>query len=115
MKMILMIVIPFILLGGCCGITDVNPNCPYSTYGSACSDICAKIGGQKPNCFSECISLVKAEGLGDATTCCKKTFSDWCSETCKETTYFPFDECMKKCNEQYAALGISPNSCYVPI
>ena len=109
-----------LLLLGCCSGTSSPPSgsqpgfCPYGTYGSACTDICAKMR-QGEGCFSTCMDWVRKEGLGDATTCCKKTFRGWCQELCAEYSGIPEQECMGDCSEQYGAFGISLDSCYVPI
>ncbi len=78
-----------IFIMGCCGpITTSSGLCPYGTYGDACSKICEKDTGTEfdsgPDCFTTCIDMVKGQGLGDATTCCKQNVRQTCTTACQE-------------------------------
>jgi hypothetical protein len=121
MKLLFALVISsaFFLLG-CCGAStpSSSSSCPYGTYGSACTDFCSKMGNDE-NCFSDCMSLVRDEGLGDATTCCKSTIRQDCdagcsqleSETHGDTTKA---ECMEECTATYSTYGIDLDTCALP-
>ena len=111
-----------LVLYGCCGSTTPSSSsgfCPYGTYGSACTDICSQLN-QGEGCFSQCMDGVRAEGLGDATTCCKTTFGQYCDSTCTDlesstegdTTKA---ECMEECTAVYGTVGVSSDSCYLPL
>ncbi|MEM0438372.1 MAG: hypothetical protein QXU54_03685 [Candidatus Micrarchaeia archaeon] len=121
-----------ILLMGCCGPTSsgTSGSCPYGTYGQACTEFCDKSAGTQfdegPNCFSECIYIVKQQGLGDATTCCKENIRQGCTRVCQEqigrmkSTYGPeavneemqdfMSECTGECITPYTAMGIDIDS-----
>lgn len=115
-----------VALAGCCGPTGPS-SC--TTYGEACTEFCDKARGTQfdygTNCFSECMSEVKMQGLGDATTCCARTQMEECESACNsqasrlasqygisqdeqdEIIY----ECMGECTGMYQALGMSLDSC----
>jgi hypothetical protein len=112
----------FAVLYGCCGSTTPSSSsgfCPYGTYGSACTDICSQLD-QGEGCFTQCMDGVRAEGLGDATTCCTSTFRQDCDSMCTQlesstqgdTTK---SECMEECSAVYDTVGVAPGSCYLPL
>ena len=75
-----------LLIMGCCGTSTPSANCPYGTYGSSCTELCDKSQGTQfdggPNCFSDCMDMVRAQELGDATTCCKENGRQQCNRYC---------------------------------
>jgi hypothetical protein len=116
LKLLCVFAASLLFLGCCCAATPDAPtgSCPYGTYGSACSEMCSRLQ-QAEGCTSQCLDSVKSEGLGDATTCCKSTFRQWCQDLCGQNQYTPQQECMADCAQQYADFGISLDSCYVPV
>ena len=120
-----------LFVSGCCGSTESKSSCQLGTYGEACTQFCDRSAGTQfdlgPNCFSQCMDDVKQQGLGDATTCCKKSMrnecQDWCSAKLSQTaaTYgSTMDQaekddfvqgCMDECTGGYQQLGISLDSC----
>ncbi|NYZ74047.1 hypothetical protein H0O00_02805 [Candidatus Micrarchaeota archaeon] len=112
----------FAFLSGCCGSTTPSSSsgfCPYGTYGSACTNICSQLN-QGEGCFSQCMDGVRAEGLGDATTCCTSTFRQDCDSMCTELEQSTQGdttkaECMEECFANYATVGIDMDSCAVPL
>jgi hypothetical protein len=71
------------------------------------------------NCFSDCAESVRSAGLGDATTCCKVTFRQYCDSMCTElerstegdTTKA---ECMEECTMTASSAGLSLDGCFLP-
>jgi len=112
----------FLLLGmvlaaRCCGPTGPSPGSGsrrLGTYGEACSSLCSRMGGGR-GCFSSCMDEVRAQGLGDATTCCRSTYRDQCREMCNEYGSYGMDECMADCEMQYADFGLSMDECGLPV
>lgn len=103
---------------GCCCASGVSPPgsgfCSLGTYGSACTDMCNRIGGGA-DCFSQCTAEVSAQGWGDATTCCSTTYRQECQIMCGEYGSYGMDECVSDCVGQYSELGFSPDSCALPV
>ena len=111
----------FLLLGalslaGCCGPTGTSgsSSCRLGTYGEACTDLCYRMG-EGEGCFSRCMDEVRAEGWGDATTCCRDTYRDQCREICNEYGSYGMEECMRDCEAQYADFGLSMDGCGLPV
>lgn len=122
----------FFLLAGCCGQISgpASSSCPYGTYGESCTAFCEKSKGTEfysgPNCFSECIDLVKQQGFGDSTTCCKENIRTACERTCKqeisriqkehgsevseEELSDMISECTAECLAPYESIGMSVDS-----
>ncbi len=105
-----------VLFSGCCGSTgpsESSGSCSLGTYGSACTDLCDRMGGD--SCFTQCMDEVRARGLGDATTCCTSTYRQGCEQMCSEYSSVPHDECMSDCEGQFSSLGFSLDSCALPV
>ncbi|MFA5411890.1 MAG: hypothetical protein WC350_00905 [Candidatus Micrarchaeia archaeon] len=105
------------LAGCCCGgerLSPVGGFCSLGTYGSACTDMCNRVGGGA-DCFSQCTAEVSAQGLGDATTCCSTTYRQECQIMCGEYGSYGMDECMNDCAVQYEGLGFSMDECALPV
>ncbi|MEM3364471.1 MAG: hypothetical protein QXS93_03110 [Candidatus Micrarchaeia archaeon] len=111
---ILLLVLPVVFLSGCCGpATSYSSSCPYGTYGETCTKVCKSVGGK--NCFSQCIDNVRAEGLGDATTCCKETFLQNCRSKCKGVAYGEdLQDCYAECDMILESTGLDKDICYLP-
>jgi hypothetical protein len=58
---------------------------------------------------------VRAEGLGDATTCCSSTYRQSCQQICNEYGSYGVDECMNDCAQQFSSQGFSMDSCALPV
>lgn len=118
-----------IVFGGCCGPVSSSSSC--TTYGEACTEMCDKAKGTQfdagPNCFSDCTAMVRQQGFGDATTCCKVSISQRCQSTCSsqwskmssnygadpaDKTDF-IDGCMAECTGPYEQMGIPLDHCGV--
>ena len=109
-----------IVLCGCCGSTTPSSTgyCPLGTYGSACTEVCQKLG-MGEGCFSQCMDSVRSEGLGDATTCCRQSMRSYCDAMCTDLERrvggdTPKSECMEYCESEYSATGLPFDSCYLP-
>ncbi|MDD5339809.1 MAG: hypothetical protein PHV13_01015 [Candidatus ainarchaeum sp.] len=130
----ILFVLPLLVIAGCCGMSSTPSSfCPLGTYGSACTDFCDRSAGTQydggPNCFSECMALVRQAEMGDATTCCKESISEACQRTCTETMasiYSKYgagamgeeqreeiEQCVGECTAPYLQMGIPLNSCNV--
>lgn len=123
------------LFFGCCAMTpDSSSSCPYGTYGSACAEFCEKSKGTQfdggPTCFSDCMSIVKKQGFGDSTTCCKENVRQGCRRSCSESLsqiYSQYEAkisdeekkeelelCIKECTAPYEIIGVNIDSfCYL--
>ncbi len=125
-----------LLFFGCCGQTATgSSSCPYGTYGAACTEICSKARGTEfdggPNCFSDCMDMVKKAGAGDATTCCKENIRQGCQRLCREemariaSQYGggsgeemaeEIELCIGECTGPFAMMGVNINTiCSIPI
>jgi hypothetical protein len=123
----------FAFFAGCCGPSSPSSSSHCTTYGDACTEFCGKGGGQffsaGTDCFSGCMSDVKAQNLGDSTTCCRETLRTNCQNTCNskwqqmvakygdsggmdqgEESDF-LEGCMAECTGIYDNLGMSPDYC----
>lgn len=112
----MMLLFGVLLFAGCCGPTGASESsgsCSLGTYGSACTDLCDRMGGE--DCFTKCMDEVRAQGLGDATTCCKSTYRQNCEQICNEYGSYGMDECMSDCAGQFSSLGFSLDSCALPV
>ncbi|VVC03824.1 Uncharacterised protein [Candidatus Bilamarchaeum dharawalense] len=115
------LVLSILTAGCCCALTPESSSsgfCPYGTYGSACSYVCTK--ANVPNCVSTCLDDVRAEGLGDATTCCPSTFRQDCDDICTDLAISTNGgeskaDCMDNCLANYEAVGVNPDTCAIPI
>lgn len=106
-----------LLMAGCCGPTGPSSSsghCSLGTYGEACTSLCNRMG-EGEGCFSRCMDEVRAEGLGDATTCCTSTYRDQCQEICDMYGSYGMEECMSDCIMQYADFGLSMDECGLPV
>lgn len=112
--LLLLAVLPLFLLAGCCGSTP-SGSCPYGTYGESCTRVCNAMGGGE-GCFTQCMDGVRAEGLGDATTCCKETLKMNCENMCRQKMQ-PEDlqDCFNECAAVHQAAGIPDDICYMPL
>lgn len=134
MKLIVLgLLLAGLFLMGCCGPTSSSTSgiCPYGTYGGACTEFCDKSAragiSKREGCFSECMGIVKQQGFGDATTCCKENMRQGCARVCREqinkmrSAYgaevvndeevqnFMY-ECIGECITPYTAMGINVDS-----
>lgn len=131
MKMILFapLLAAMALLAGCCGLTGPS-SC--TTYGEACTEFCEKSKGTQfdpgGDCFTTCMGEVKAQGLGDSTTCCKESMRTQCQSTCDakfSQLYAKYgasamdpgekqdfiDGCLAECQGMYEQIGMPLDSC----
>jgi len=134
-------VIPLLVLAisGCCNVTSPSPPasssfCSLGTYGPACTAYCEKAAGTQfdsgPNCDVDCMDLVRQQGLGDATTCCKESINQQCQRSCTnvvnalvskysadvvtpEEQQDTLDGCLAECTGFYRQVGIPLDSCSV--
>ena len=121
-----------LLFSGCCGSTGSGYSSSCTTYGEACTSTCEAAKGTQfdggENCFSDCTSNVRAQGFGDATTCCKETIRASCQRTCDnsyssmvskygdavdDTREEYVGPCFDECTGPYVQMGISIESCSV--
>jgi len=108
-----------VLLAGCCSPTTPSSSSHCTTYGEACTSVCTNMN-MGEGCFTQCMDGVRSEGLGDATTCCARTFRQYCDQTCTDlesstegdTTKA---ECMEECTATIAVSGAPLDSCYLPL
>ncbi len=130
-------VLPLLLIAGCCGMSSPSSSssfCSLGTYGPACTNFCEKSAGTAydggPDCVSECMDLVRQQGLGDATTCCKESISQQCQRSCTNEVsalvskygadvVTPAEQqdtlngCLDECTAVYQQFGVSLDSCSV--
>ena len=117
-KAFFFLIISSFLLAGCCGPTgsmSSSGSCPYGTFGESCTNVC-NIVNQGDSCFTKCMDQVRNDGLGDATTCCKKTVRMECDEQCtalEQSTHGDTtkSECMDNCLGTFASTGLPLDSC----
>lgn len=136
---LVLFVLPLLLIAGCCNLTSPSSEssssfCSLGTYGPACTSYCEKAAGTQfdsgPNCDLDCMNLVRQQGLGDATTCCKESISQQCQRSCTNEVsalvskygadvVTPAEQqdtlngCLAECTAAYQQLGVSMDSCSV--
>lgn len=128
-----MIAVSLVMLSGCCGTTGSASSCTLGTYGEACTYFCERARGTEfdggPTCFSDCTDLVRQQGFGDATTCCRESVRRMCQRTCSDmadnfiSQYGDVmepgeaaeveEECWYECTGAYDIMGIPLDSCSV--
>jgi len=117
----LAVIFASLIIYGCCSTTSLqSSSCPYGTYGSTCTQVCesANLG---EGCFTQCMDGVRAEGLGDATACCKETIRMSCQRICDEQAQripgfeAEMADCLEECNANYEAVGVPLDLCAVPL
>ena len=108
-----------LILAGCCSSSSPSSPSYCTTYGEACTNLCSQME-MGEGCFTECMDAVSSEGLGDATTCCKYTFRQYCDSMCTDLEHStegdtPKSECMEFCRDTMAVSGLPFDSCYLPL
>jgi len=118
----LIMLVAFLAFAGCCGMasgpSSPSSSCPHGTYGETCTSVCSQ-SGMGENCFPDCTESVRSAGLGDATTCCKITFRQYCDSMCADLENStqgdtPKADCMEECTLTASAAGLSLDMCYLP-
>ncbi len=134
---LILFVLPLLLIAGCCNLTSPSSSssfCSLGTYGPACTYVCEKSAGTPydggPNCDLDCMNLVRQQGLGDATTCCKESIEQQCQRSCADEVsalvskygadvVTPAEQqdtlngCLELCEEPFLATGVPLSSCSV--
>jgi len=112
-----LIAVSCLILLGCCSATapsQASSACQYGTYGSACNEICDNFKPGDETCFTKCMDGIRSEGLGDATTCCKQSFRQFCDKTCAPMQDEDLEDCYIECTGA-GAINIYLDKCYVSV